>query len=68
MEAISWETIRKINQFHNQGMANIVWAYATLAQPNKHLMHAISSALIASVTDFDPQNLSNTLWAVARFG
>jgi len=68
MEAISWETIRKVNQPHNQGMANIIQVHSTVAQPSKHVMREVLGSLTNNATNFDPQNLSNTLWAVARFG
>lgn len=48
MEAISWETIRKVSCFHNQGTANTMQAHGTAAQPSKHATGAVLEDLVCS--------------------
>ena len=55
----------KIGDFKPQGVANTLWAYATLGlAPSASVMDKLSSAVERLARDFNPQGVTNTLWAL----
>ena len=52
--------------FQPQSVANMIWAYATLAHtPPAHFLELLCNHAMHELTHFSPQNISNTVWALA---
>lgn len=63
MNSIASQSIRRIEEFHTQGLANTPWAYATLLFWHWPLLHALSAQAIRRCTQFVIQECSNIAWA-----
>lgn len=56
----------EMHRFEAQSMANMIWAFATLAHPPlADFMEALCSHALQELHTFQPQNISNTVWALA---
>ncbi|GIL44487.1 hypothetical protein Vafri_1938 [Volvox africanus] len=70
--SISPLVLRLLNQSSPQGLANLLWAYAKLAEPPVDVISSIMSQMTDMLTRdqtgslFDAQALSNSIWAVAH--
>ncbi|EFJ43826.1 hypothetical protein VOLCADRAFT_118954 [Volvox carteri f. nagariensis] len=70
--SISPLVLRLLNQSSPQGLANLLWAYAKLAEPPVEVISSIMSQMTDMLTRdqtgslFDAQALSNSIWAVAH--
>jgi hypothetical protein len=59
----------KIGEFNAQGLANTIWAYATLGlTPSDRVQKALSDAVLRLAGEFNAQNVANTIWAYAALG
>ena len=56
----------KLSTFTSQGLANTVWAVATMGITTPDLMGAFAREAGPRVGEFKPQELSNMAWAYAR--
>ena len=57
---------RVMHTFQPQSIANMIWAFATLAQcPDAAFLQPLVAHALRMLPDFSPQNLSNTAWAFA---
>lgn len=55
-----------MQSFQPQSVANMIWAYATLAhKPPEPFLDLLCSHAMHDLPNFSPQNISNTIWAVA---
>eukprot|EP00747_Dinoflagellata_sp_TGD_P141064 gnl/TRDRNA2_/TRDRNA2_176082_c15_seq1.p2 gnl/TRDRNA2_/TRDRNA2_176082_c15~~gnl/TRDRNA2_/TRDRNA2_176082_c15_seq1.p2 ORF type:complete len:109 (+),score=20.58 gnl/TRDRNA2_/TRDRNA2_176082_c15_seq1:164-490(+) len=52
-------------QFNAQGIANMAWALATLAQHDKKCFGALAGSAARRVEQLTVQGLANTVWAFA---
>ncbi|GLC73306.1 hypothetical protein PLESTF_001358700 [Pleodorina starrii] len=70
--SISPLVLRLLNQSSPQGLANLLWAYAKLAEPPVEVISSIMSQMTDMLSRdqtgslFDAQALSNSIWAVAH--
>ncbi|GFR47217.1 hypothetical protein Agub_g8900 [Astrephomene gubernaculifera] len=70
--SISPLVLRLLNQSSPQGLANLLWAYAKLAEPPVEVISSIMTQMTEMLTRdqtgslFDAQALSNSIWAVAH--
>ena len=55
----------RVDDFNVQGLANTVWAFATLKQSGEDLFLVLARAANRRAGDFHAQNLANSLWALA---
>jgi hypothetical protein len=63
-----WETqaLEKIDQFNPQGLANSLWAYASLGiEPRAEFAQAWETQALEKIDQFNPQDLANSLWSCA---
>jgi hypothetical protein len=67
-QKIGDRSITCIKQFSPQGLANLVWAYATLNTTHPALFQVLGDHIARSydLAAFDPQILGNILWAYAK--
>ena len=55
-----------VGDFKPQGVANLMWALATLGvDPGAELATAMSRRAVASAGEFKPQEVANLMWALA---
>lgn len=70
--SISPLVLRLLSQSSPQGLANLLWAYAKLAEPPVEVISAIMAQMTEMLNRdqsgslFDAQALSNSIWAVAH--
>ena len=56
----------KIGEFNAQGVANTIYAYATLGlTPSDRVQEALSDAVLRLAGEFTAQGVANTIWAYA---
>eukprot|EP00971_Amphidinium_carterae_P050536 995263-Amphidinium_carterae.1 len=60
------ESVRKMDTFNPQSIANTAWAFAALEIVNRPLIDSLAAAALAHVQDFNVQALSNLSWSLAR--
>ena len=66
MTAAAWHSSSLMHAFQPQSVANMIWAYATLAHnPPAHFLDLLCSHAMHELPHFSPQNISNTIWALA---
>eukprot|EP00440_Ansanella_granifera_P003981 gb/GFBE01004322.1/.p1 GENE.gb/GFBE01004322.1/~~gb/GFBE01004322.1/.p1 ORF type:complete len:464 (+),score=72.49 gb/GFBE01004322.1/:1-1392(+) len=65
MDTIADTSIACISEFRPQGLANLVWSYATLSIVHPPLLDALAPAAMAIAINFSPQGLANIAWAFA---
>ena len=66
MTAAAWHSRALMRTFQPQSVANMIWAYATLAhQPPEPFLHVLCHHTMHDLPNFSPQNISNTVWALA---
>lgn len=64
--ALSSAALCTAHQFDPQGLANTLWAFATLlVPPSEELMECLSQQVLRRCPEYDPQNCANTMWAYA---
>ena len=57
------------NDFGAQGVANLMWALATLGEePTAELVQAMQGRAVDIANDFDAQGVANLMWALATLG
>lgn len=62
-QAISAQSIRRINESEPQDISITAWAFAKLGVLDPPLMAALASEAIKKMQEFKGQNLSNLAWA-----
>ncbi|KAK9864416.1 hypothetical protein WJX84_005546 [Apatococcus fuscideae] len=65
------EATKKLNKFNAQNIANLIWAFASLAQSGDKstfidLFDGAAAAAEKQMGSFSPQNAANTIWAFAK--
>lgn len=66
MEAAALHSRALMTTFQPQSIANMIWAYATLAHsPPSDFLTLLCSHALHELPNFSPQNISNTIWALA---
>ena len=66
MNAAAWHSYVLIGSFQPQSVANMIWAYATLAHhPPAAFLDVLCRHALQQLASFSPQNISNTIWALA---
>lgn len=66
MTAAAWHSYALIGSFQPQSVANMIWAYATLAhRPPPAFLDVLCRHALQQLASFSPQNISNTIWALA---
>ena len=66
MTAAAWHSRALMHTFQPQSVANMIWAYATLAhQPPEPFLQVLCHHTMHDLPNFSPQNISNTVWALA---
>jgi hypothetical protein len=59
------EAMRLSDGFESQGASNAIWAAATMALEDAHVVNALARACVDRVREMNPQNASNALWSIA---
>jgi hypothetical protein len=59
------EAMRLSDRFDAQGAANAIWAAATMALEDAHVINALARACIDRVREINSQEASNALWSIA---
>jgi hypothetical protein len=55
-------------EFNSQGIANTMWAYATMGtKPRKRMMGQLDRRAEAIAEKFNSQDIANTMWAICFF-
>jgi len=62
---IAWHVYRCMGDFVPQGLANLVWAFATLLFADASLVAAIAHAATPRLPESTAQNSSNATWSFA---
>jgi hypothetical protein len=62
LDALANTTMRRVNDFSPQGLANVAWAYATMNHTVPSLLGVIARTAQMRVDDFNPQALANIAW------
>jgi hypothetical protein len=57
--------IARCNEFNSQGIANLLWAYATVGIIDKHLFTSFAPAVKLVLSQCNSQNVANIAWAYA---
>lgn len=66
MTAAAWHSKTLMHAFQPQSVANMIWAYASLAHnPPGPFLEALCEHAAHQLPHFSPQNISNTIWALA---
>ena len=66
MEAAALHSRALMTTFQPQSIANMIWAYATLAHsPPSDFLTLLCGHALHELPNFSPQNISNTIWALA---
>ncbi len=66
MEAAALHSQALMTTFQPQSVANMIWAYATLAHtPPTDFLTLLCGHALHELPSFSPQNISNTIWALA---
>ena len=66
MEAAALHSRTLMTTFQPQSVANMIWAYATLAHtPPSDFLTLLCNHALHELPNFSPQNISNTIWALA---
>ena len=66
MEAAALHSRTMMTSFQPQSIANMIWAYATLAHtPPSDFLTLLCNHALHELPNFSPQNISNTIWALA---
>lgn len=66
MTAAAWHSGALMHTFQPQSVANMIWAYATLAhKPCEAFLDLLCDHAMHELPSFSPQNISNTVWALA---
>ena len=66
MEAAALHSRALMTTFQPQSIANMIWAYATLAHsPPPDFLTLLCDHALHELPNFSPQNISNTIWALA---
>jgi len=68
MSAIACSAVEHAAEFAAQGLANTVWAFATLGVLDQPLVGAIAAEVTLRSSTFTSQGLTNTAWAFASVG
>ena len=58
----------RVTEFKAQELANIAWAFATLALLDKTLFEALAREAKRRGSEFNAQSIANTAWAFAKPG
>ena len=59
------EAVRLSDRFEAQGASNAIWAAATVALEDAHVVNALAKACVDRVREMNPQGASNALWSIA---
>jgi hypothetical protein len=62
------KALDQIQDFNAQGIANTVWAFATLGLSDETLLKALAQEAISQIHSFNPQEIANIVWAFATLG
>ena len=65
---VAEQTIGRVDEFNQQGLSNIAWAFATVGVPARPLFNAIAAAAAAKADTFTPQGLHILTWSYAKQG
>ena len=66
MDAAALHSRTLMSTFQPQSVANMIWAYATLAhKPATEFLDLLCGHALQELPNFSPQNISNTVWALA---
>jgi hypothetical protein len=67
LQNVTEKSVRCINTFNAQDIANIVWSYAALRVPQPDLFQSVGDtvAIKPNLAEFTPQGFANTVWAFA---
>ena len=60
-----------LDMFNPQDLSIIVWAYATVGEPQSRLYEKVATHIVnelGDLHDFIPQHLTNILWSYAKIG
>ena len=68
MRKLLEEALRMTGGFDAQGIANCIWAVATMGVDDPRIVNGLARACIARVRDFNSQAAANSLWAIAKLG
>lgn len=66
MDGLCGASMRRVEEFNAQNLANAVWAIATLSYTLTEKMGAFIEQSILKIHEFGPQGLANTSWAFAK--
>jgi hypothetical protein len=59
------EAMRLSDGFEAQGASNAIWAAATMALEDAHVVNALARACVDRVREMNAQDASNALWSIA---
>ena len=65
MRKLFEEAMRLSDRFDAQNASNIIWAAATVALEDAHVVNALAKACVNHVREMNPQGASNSLWSIA---
>jgi len=62
------EALGMSSGFEAQGIANSIWADATMSVDDPRIVNGLATACVDRARDFNPQEAANSIWAVASLG
>jgi hypothetical protein len=65
MRKLFHEAMRLSDRFDARAASNIIWAAATVALEDAHVVNALARACVDHVREMNPQGASNALWSIA---
>jgi hypothetical protein len=65
MRTLFEEAVRLLDGFDAQNASNAIWATATVALEDAHVVNALARACVDRVREMNAQNASNSLWSIA---
>jgi hypothetical protein len=66
LQAVEERAVAVVDEFNPQGLANVLWALASLNhQPHEHALATLSRGVGRLAPRFNAQNLANVVWAYA---
>jgi len=68
MKRLFDEALRMSEGFNSQGVANSIWAAATIGVVDPRVVNGLARACLDRVKEFNPQEASNSIGAIASLG
>jgi hypothetical protein len=65
MRKLFEEAVRLSDRFDAQAASNVIWAAATVALKDAHVVNALARACVDRVREMKAQEASNALWSIA---